>query len=102
MQGQEHTCRFCFCGDSQSLNGARLCYILVPRACLTYDQQSMTRVAVYENGFASTAGQSLASEREQNAKCANVMFMRILWVFQSYLIQWNLEVHSQSSCSYSS
>jgi hypothetical protein len=31
--------------------------------------------------FSATADQNLASELEQNAKCANVMFMRILWVF---------------------
>jgi hypothetical protein len=29
--------------------------------------------------FATIADQNLASERKQNAKCANVMFMRVLW-----------------------
>jgi hypothetical protein len=48
---KNHTCRFYFCGGCQSLNGARLCQILVPRACLTHGQESMTRVAGYENGL---------------------------------------------------
>jgi hypothetical protein len=30
--------------------------------------------------FAATTDQNIASEREQNAKCANVMFMRVLSV----------------------
>jgi hypothetical protein len=47
----------------QSLNGGRLCHILVTRARL--GQQSMTRVAGYENGcaaFAATADKKIASE----------------------------------------
>ena len=77
-----HICRFYFCGGSQSLNEDRLCHILVPRARLTHGQKSMTRVAGYVNGLRpATADQNLASEREQNAKCVNVMFMRVLWVF---------------------
>ena len=47
----QHTCRLYFCGGSQSLNGARLCHILVPRARLTHGQQSNARVAGYENGL---------------------------------------------------
>jgi hypothetical protein len=31
--------------------------------------------------FAATADQNLVSEREQHAKCANVMFMCVRWVF---------------------
>jgi hypothetical protein len=36
--------------------------------------------------FSATADQNLASELEQNAKCANVMFMRILWVFLVHVL----------------
>jgi hypothetical protein len=43
-----HTCRFYFCGGSQSSNGARLCHILVPRTRLIRGQQSMTWI---ENGL---------------------------------------------------
>jgi hypothetical protein len=65
-----HTCRFYFCGGSQSSNGARLCNILVPIARLTRGQQSMTTVEGTRMGCAATADQNLASEWWQNAKCA--------------------------------
>jgi hypothetical protein len=85
-----HTCRFYFCGGSQSSGGARLCHILVLRGRLTRGQQSMTRVEGYENGLYHSCGSKFS------------LWTRTKWFFESasnsrlrYLApKWFLELYS--------